>query len=186
MFVAHSLGGLICAQALLKAHNNVDEPDRAVEVSARRIAFLGTPFQGSDMAGWAEMGRKFASLLQDTNKELLNDLKQDSYQLKTISEGFPEWLREREGKSLTKVEIVFFTEELATGSLGKIVTDESAHIKGYKVLTLHANHQDMCKFSGKDDDKYQAVLDVLRRWVKELKEPQEEVKKPQEVSFPPG
>lgn len=134
--MAHSLGGLVCAQvsdvqcrfvtklisgqALLKAHKHVDAPDRAVEESVRRIAFLGTPFQGSDMAGWGEMGRKFASLLQDTNKALLDDLKQDSYQLKTISEGFPEWLREREGKRETKMEIVFFTEELTTGSLGKV------------------------------------------------------------------
>ncbi|KAL8904848.1 MAG: hypothetical protein Q9207_003008 [Kuettlingeria erythrocarpa] len=182
VFVAHSLGGLVCAQALLQAHKLVEEPESAVGKSVHRIAFLGTPFQGLDMAWWADMGRKLASLLHDTNKTILNDLKQESYQLKAIAEEFPEWLREREGRPETKVEVVFFTEELTTGNMGKIVTDDSAHIKGYKALTLHANHQDMCKFSGKDDDKYQAVLDVLRRWVNKLKETPEEVKKRREGS----
>lgn len=202
MFVIRFATRLIDGQALLQAHKLVDEPERAIGESVRRIAFLGTPFRGSDTAWWADMGRKLASLLQDTNKTILSDLKQESYQLKAIAEEFPQWLREREGKPETKVEIVFFTEELTTGNLGKvsepkpdqddvadrvkIVTDDSAHIKGYKALTLHANHQDMCKFSGKDDDKYQAVLDVLRRWVNKLKEPPEEVKKPREVSSTTG
>ncbi|KAI4275684.1 MAG: hypothetical protein LQ337_003040 [Flavoplaca oasis] len=170
-----SLGGL----ALIDAYKSAEKSDRAMEESVRRIAFLGTPFQGSDIAKWTDFGRKITDLFGDTNKVLLDDLKQGSYQLKAISEKFPEWLRGREGAEATKVEIVCFTEEFVTGHLGKIVTDESAHIKGYKVLTLHANHQDMCKFSDKDDENYKAVMKVLLRWVKDLKEQQ--LKKPKEV-----
>ena len=59
--------------------------------------------------------------------------------------------------------------------------DGSAQIKSYKNLSLHANHQNMCKFSGKEDDKYQAVLGVLQRWVKDLRDASEAVK-PSEVS----
>ncbi|KAL8876237.1 MAG: hypothetical protein Q9198_005531 [Flavoplaca austrocitrina] len=132
-----------------------------MEESVRRIAFLGTPFQGTDIAKWTDFGRKITDLFGDTNKVLLDNLKQGSYQLKAISEKFPDWLRGREGAEATKVEIVCFTEEFATGHLGKTVTDESAHIKGYKVLTLHTNHQDMCKFSDKDDENYKAVMKVL-------------------------
>lgn len=91
-----------------------------MEESVRRIAFLGTPFQGSDIAKWTDFGRKITDLFGDTNKVLLDDLKQGSYQLKAISEKFPEWLRGREGAEATKVEIVCFTEEFVTGHLGKV------------------------------------------------------------------
>ncbi|KAL8853777.1 MAG: hypothetical protein Q9221_001420 [Calogaya cf. arnoldii] len=169
------------AQALLVAQRGVEESDRAIEEFARGVAFLDTPFQGSDMAKWADIGRRLVDLFsKDTNKELLKEIQENSYQLKEISEKFPEWLRKRGGKKETSVEIVFFTEELETGQVGKIVTDESAHIKGYKVLSLHSNHQDMCKFSGQDDAKYQSVLTVLREWVERLAE--QKTKKPQEAS----
>ena len=52
----------------------------------------------------------------------------------------------------------------------KVVTDDSAHIRGYKALTLSDDHEGMCKCSGEDDNKYQTILGVLRRWVTELKE----------------
>ena len=67
-------------------------------------------------------------------------------------------------------------------TLSQIVKDESARIKGHKFLTIRANHENMCKFEGEHDDNYRIVLDVLRRWVKELKESSEEAKKPTEVS----
>ncbi|KAI4150589.1 MAG: hypothetical protein L6R39_002237 [Caloplaca ligustica] len=185
IFVTHSLGGLVCAQALLKAHKSVDEPDRAVEEATRRVAFLGTPFQGSEIVGWAEIGARLVSLLQDTNKALLADLKQSGHQLATISEHFPGWLREREGAMATNVEIVCFTEELETGKLGKIVTDESAHIKGYKVLSLHADHQGICKCSDRDDDKYQSLLDVLQRWMEGLEKAPEEAEQLREAASTP-
>ncbi|KAL9595413.1 MAG: hypothetical protein Q9219_006456 [cf. Caloplaca sp. 3 TL-2023] len=168
--------------AILKAHNHVDEPDRKIEKSTRRLAFLSTPFQGAETASWAEIARRLADLLFDTNKDLLKDIRQNSDQLRTISEGFPEWLREREGETESRVEVIFFVEELATRNLGKIVTDESAHIKGYKLLTIRADHENMCKFGGEHDDNYRIVRDVLRRWVKELKESLEEVKKPTEAA----
>ncbi|KAL8998782.1 MAG: hypothetical protein Q9169_002232 [Polycauliona sp. 2 TL-2023] len=151
------LGGL----ALLSAHRSAEKSNRAIADSARGIVFLGTPFQGSDLTKWITLGNTFARLFGDTNPELPNELHQGSYQLKNISEKFPEWLRD-------------------TDTTAEIVTHESAKIDGYQVLTLHANHQDMCKFSDRDDAKYQAVMSVLRGWVNDLKEPKK--KKTQEWS----
>ena len=61
------------------------------------------------------------------------------------------------------------------------MTDDSAHIKGYKTITLSDDHQGMCKCSGADDNKYQTILGVLQRWVTELKDTSK-ADKPQEVS----
>ena len=61
------------------------------------------------------------------------------------------------------------------------MADESAHIKGYKTITLSDDHEGMCKCSGTDDVKYKTLLGVLRRWVTELKETSK-ADTPQEVS----
>ncbi|KAL8734453.1 MAG: hypothetical protein Q9181_003191 [Wetmoreana brouardii] len=107
-------------KALLKARNHVEEPDRRVEASTRRIAFLGTHFQGSDQARWAQVEIRMAGLVGETNKELMRELDRDSDRLAAITEGFPDWLRGREVEKATKVEIICFKEELETGSLGKV------------------------------------------------------------------
>ncbi|KAL8952472.1 MAG: hypothetical protein Q9222_001613 [Ikaeria aurantiellina] len=166
IFVAHSLGGLVCAQALLEAHGSSEENDKAIQEFTRCIAFLGTPFQGSDMARWAESLQRLV-LLHPTNRELLSSLKKDSPLLAKISEKFPNWLRGRAANADTKVDIVCFTEAKEMKGVGKVVTDDAAHIKGYPAFSLNANHQDMCKFSGKEDNNYRTVRDVLQRSVKE-------------------
>ena len=54
-FVAHSFGGLILEQILRVAHDSsTRQPDAASFVRrVRRIAFLGTPHGGADLATWA-------------------------------------------------------------------------------------------------------------------------------------
>ena len=54
-FVAHSLGGLILEQILRVAHDSSSrQPDAARFVErVSRIAFLGTPHRGADLATWA-------------------------------------------------------------------------------------------------------------------------------------
>ncbi|KAL8837687.1 MAG: hypothetical protein Q9170_002419 [Blastenia crenularia] len=194
IFIVHSLGGL----ALLDAHKGAEEPNKAVEESARRICFLATPFRGSDKVPLLEVASKLAGLFCSTNPAILSGLKQHGYQLEEIAQDFPEWLRKREAKPNTKVEIVCYMEEIVTGNFGKasyetcyqhdaangpkIVTDDSARIDGYPLRSLHANHTDICKFSGKEDDKYKTVLGVLRQWVDDLKE-SSKVKNPEEVSY---
>ena len=59
--------------------------------------------------------------------------------------------------------------------------DDSARIPSYKSLSIHADHQGMCKFSGKDDSNYHSVLDILQKWVKDLKAASGD-KKPQDIS----
>ena len=63
----------------------------------------------------------------------------------------------------------------------KVVTDGSAHIRGYEALTPSDDHGGMCKCSGEDDNKYQTILGVLRRCVTELRDTAK-ADKPEEVS----
>lgn len=137
-----------------------------VAEQTKRIAFLGTPFQGSDKAKWAEtIAAKLDKLgLKKANKELLKHLENDSVKLKTLGEGFPQWLRRREGDPATRVGIVCFAEEF-----GDIVPKESAKLPGHELRILPATHVEMCKFSSDGDTSYRRVRDVLREWVDEIK-----------------
>jgi pimeloyl-ACP methyl ester carboxylesterase len=48
LFVAHSLGGLVCQDALLLCVNPNDEAQGTLLDSTRGVAFMGTPNAGSD------------------------------------------------------------------------------------------------------------------------------------------
>ena len=105
---------------MIKARNDLDESYNAVEKSTRRIAFLGTPFQGSAKAGWASLGTKLARMLGETNQKLLDDLKQGCPELATLADEFQCWLGNRDGVKAPKVEITCFKEALTTGSIGMV------------------------------------------------------------------
>ena len=50
IFVAHSLGGIVCKDALLLSKNSRESHLRSVSDSTFAIAFMGTPHSGSSLA----------------------------------------------------------------------------------------------------------------------------------------
>ena len=53
-----------------------------------RITFLGTPFQDSDEAEWAQVGRVFVSRSAHPNAALLGDLEKNSNVLINLEDSF--------------------------------------------------------------------------------------------------
>ena len=45
----------------------------------------------------------------------------------------------------------------------------SAHLEGHDTQSLRADHSGICKFSDRDDPKYQTVLKVLQAWIEEYR-----------------
>ena len=132
------------------------------------VAFLGTPFEGSNKAQWAGTARILMKLLRlsNDNKELLDNLEPRSSSLATLSRDFPLWLAKE--NSTKKINVMCFYEE-GDSSVGKIVSQQSASIQGQESLSLHSDHIGMCKFSNAEDANYKTVMQVLRGWVDELK-----------------
>lgn len=175
IFVAHSLGGIVCANALLLAGNSPEEPVREIGKRTRGIAFLGTPFEGSDKAKWAETGLRFFLLFKDTNDAIPTDLREDSKKLSDVGEAFPDLLRRRRESEepRSKIEVTCFCEERRTKILGlagleTVVSRESASLSGYETLSIPANHLKMCRFEESEEIGYQRVAGVLLRWTKNL------------------
>ncbi|KAM5479541.1 hypothetical protein McanCB56680_005469 [Microsporum canis] len=158
IFVVHSLGGL----ALVFSDRSADQHLKNIADCTRGIIFLGTPHEGSDKAKWVKRGQAFASLIgRDVNKEVHDILSEGSSRLSELDSTFMNFLRSRRE-----------SKDLKTASIEVIVSKASASITGYETQSIPADHRDMCKFASKDEDGYQRISRVLKRWAVMLQSPQ--------------
>lgn len=174
IFVAHSLGGLVVANALSRPHGT-DEASKEPADNTIGALFLGTPFEGSSLAKYASLAIQFLQYFMPTQKENLKDLEKRSNKLASINDSFAKFLKERD-RSKTKpwLEIACFFEErsLYKGSvkIGKIVPKESASWLGVDALSIPKDHIEMCKFEDEEGSDYRSVADKLSQWVGDIDE----------------
>ncbi|KAF2205149.1 hypothetical protein GQ43DRAFT_453291 [Delitschia confertaspora ATCC 74209] len=136
IFIAHSLGGLVCEEAL--------------------------NLSGSYLASWASTLAKYVSVFRGTNQEILKTLQPGSSDLQRAAEDFQYMLRRDE----IKIEVFCFYEAvMMNGQVGKIVESESAIMAGYKICSINADHRNMTKFTGKTNAGYGQVRGILNRWI---------------------
>lgn len=119
IFVAHSLGGLVTEQALTHSKNSAKQHLNQVKRHTIGIVFLGVPHCESDLKAWAIVGRHIASILRQTNKDILGVLNPDSEMLHVVENNFHTNLRQRKDDP---IEIVGFYEELPMKGIGDVTT----------------------------------------------------------------
>lgn len=162
VFVSHSLGGLVCEAALVLCEKR--EALSSILDSTLGIVFLGTPHGGSDLAVWGTTVARYVNIVRGTNKDILKNLQPGSTDLQQVEDDFQHLLKRKE----VNLKVFCFYEELKiNATIGKIVEDRSAIIRGYDSCSIHADHRNMTKFSGKADVGYGQVLGVLERWLRE-------------------
>lgn len=164
IFVAHSMGGLVCKKALLLSRNHPEPHLRGIFDSLTGIIFMGSPHQGSWVADWADTPVSALGFLRATNSLLLEALGTDNQFLEGIQHDFLSMLREQQSQLDRKIQITCFFEELPTYGNKTVVSQTSATLEGYTSLSIHANHRDMVKFATAEDTGFQRVLGELRRW----------------------
>ncbi|KAI9772504.1 MAG: hypothetical protein M1840_000709 [Geoglossum simile] len=172
IFVAHSLGGLVCENALTIAANSEQHQKHILDYT-RAIAFLGTPHRGSELANWATIAGNMINVLKRTNIHILKTLKPESEVLEIITQEFHRMLKSREEGKGTTINITCYAEELAVSRLGNsfmVVPLPSAILERYPYKTIHSDHINMTKFE-KRDDGYKKVYIELKRWVGDAKVP---------------
>ncbi|KXX79794.1 Vegetative incompatibility protein HET-E-1 [Madurella mycetomatis] len=170
IFVAHSLGGLVCKKAILLSRNNPGAHLRGIFDCTRGIAFMGTPHKGSWMAGWAKIPASTIGLVKSTNKSLLGILETDDQFLESIQVEFWSMVRGlREGGRC--FEVTCFFEELPLSAFGKVVSKESATLEGYASFSIHANYSDMTKFASAEENGFKRLLGELVRWASQVRHP---------------
>lgn len=167
-FVCHSLGGLVCQDALVTAGQRPEHHLRNILYSTRGIIFLGTPHHGAGLAKWAEMLAKSIGILKQTNPDILAVLETDSEVLARIQDSFHTMIRSRNQDGARPIEMTCFYEELPLPGIGVVVPPHSAILPGYIPIGIHSDHMDMTKFEHEEDPGFNAVAGELRRWTKAL------------------
>ncbi len=163
IFVAHSLGGLVCKEAILLSRNNPEPHLRGIFDCVIGIMFMGTPHKGSWMADWANIPASALGLVKSTKKSLLTILETDNQLLESIQVRFWSMVRElREGGR--GLEVTCFFEELPLPVAGQVVSKESATLESYTSVSVRANHSDMVKFGSVEDTGFRRLLGELTRW----------------------
>lgn len=168
IFVAHSLGGLVCKKAVLRSRNNPDAHLRSIFDCTKGIIFMGTPHKGSWMADWATIPAGALGVVKSTNRSLLKILETDDQLLEALQVDFWSMIRELR-ESGRPLEVTCFFEELPLPVVGKVVSKESATLEGYNPISIHANHSDMVRFSSAHDNGFKRLLGELVRWESEFR-----------------
>jgi protein SERAC1 len=163
IFVAHSLGGLVCKEAILSSRNNPEPHLCDVFEHMTGIIFMGTPHRGSWMADWMKIPASALGVLKSTNKSLLQVLGTDDQLLESIQFRFWSMVRGQR-ESGRRLEITCFFEELPLPVVGQVVSKVSATLEGYTSVSIHANHRDMVKFRTENDNGFKRLVGDLMRW----------------------
>ncbi|KAK8071357.1 LipA and NB-ARC domain-containing protein [Apiospora hydei] len=169
ILAAHSMGGLMCEDALLASQNSPESHLRAILECTYGILFLGTPHSGSGLATSAERLAKLIGLIKDTNPRILGVLRRDSEVLSRIQDDFHTMLRSRTFDGYPPISISCCYEELPLQGIGEVVPKTSAILHGYPAIGIRANHRDMVRFSSPDELGFLSITGELKRWVDGLR-----------------
>ncbi|KAL2056045.1 hypothetical protein ABVK25_003687 [Lepraria finkii] len=168
VFVAHSMGGIVCQDALLKSRGSADQHTQRILQQTQGIVFMGTPHCGSGLAEWAVVGSKFLQYFRRVNQGTLEILQQKSEVMGRIRQDFHTMLRGRDRNKEKEIAIICFYEELPVRAIGEIVPKDSATLDRYTSIGIHANHIDMSKFMSDQDPDYRNVLSELQRFIESI------------------
>ncbi|WZH48136.1 uncharacterized protein QYS62_009302 [Fusarium acuminatum] len=170
IFVCHSLGGLVCQDALVTARQRSEQHLQDIVNFTRGVIFLGTPHHGSSLAKFGELVSRSVGLLKETNSDIVQVLTRDSEVLARIQDSFQALLMARSKDESSMIEITCFYEELPTKRYGMIVPKHSAILPGYVSIGIHKNHAEMTKFSHSDEPGFKAICGELKRWINKIQE----------------
>lgn len=166
VFIVHSMGGLVCEQALILCNTSNEDRLSRILNSTVGILFMGTPHRGSSLATWGSTLAKYLNMVRRVNRDIVKSLEVTSPVLRAVQEEFQKILLKPEHRD--RIRIFCFYEELAIPLVGMIVPKDSAIFQQYPNTSIHANHMDMTKFSDANDPGYCSVRGILQDWIGSL------------------
>lgn len=120
IFVCHSLGGLVCEDALIRSKERPERHLQNILRFTRGIAFLGTPHHGSSLARWAELLSRHIGVVKQTNTEIIAVLRRESEVLARIQDSFHTMIMARGTGASERIHITCFFEELPLPGIGQV------------------------------------------------------------------
>jgi tetratricopeptide (TPR) repeat protein/pimeloyl-ACP methyl ester carboxylesterase len=168
IFIGHSLGGLLIKQMLRTAESMASYQADAANLLQRveKIAFLGTPHSGSELASLGDRLRIIIRPSAATAALVRNDPN-----LRDLNNWYRDWANAR---SLSHL---ILTETSPTRVLGMIVPPDSADpgLSRVRSVAVAADHITICKPSTATQDIYVLLRDFVTRQLDKPKSLSDEV-----------
>ncbi|KAI8954389.1 hypothetical protein F4801DRAFT_575466 [Xylaria longipes] len=166
LFIAHNLGGIVVQEMLRRGRECQSHQQHLFRIfqSTIGIMFFGTPHGGADPCGFLHRVSEsiiHASKLKPKGKAIPG-LLPPSDRLRELKDDFGPMARAQKWK------IHSFQEELGSDSIKgrKVLEDAFSHLNCPAIEAkqhIHANHMDMCRFSGMEDPEYRKVAAAFNR-----------------------
>jgi protein SERAC1 len=169
IFVAHSLGGLVCKMAIMTSKDNPAPHLKAIFRHVKGILFMGTPHTGSWMADWIKIPAWGLGVVKSSNRSLLSILQTEDQLLESLQISFLSMVRDLRDNYNRRIEVTCFYEELPMPVVGEVVSKASATFSDHPLMSIHANHSDMVKFASIEDNGFKRLTGELVRWESELR-----------------
>ena len=169
IFVAHSLGGLVCKKAITTSRDSPTPHLKEIFTYVKGIVFMGTPHCGSWMADWAKIPARGLGVLKSTNRTLLSILQTEDQLLESLQISFLSMIHDLRDNHQRHIEVTCFFEELSLPVVGKVVSKDSATFAAYPAMSIRGNHSDMVKFATVEDNGFKRLAGELVRWERELR-----------------
>ena len=165
IFVAHSLGGLLCKKAVILAGIRPETTSRKLSQSIFGVVFMGTPQQESSATNFGLLGG-IVAFTQTLAVRAQNWTNRDTESLTSLNHEFLAYIRRQEGGRAIKTLSCF--EENETKYVGSVVPEAIATIPGGSKMSLPGDHSRMVKFGSKEDLGFQKISSFLKMWTDEL------------------
>jgi hypothetical protein len=154
VFIAHSLGGLVCANILAKKTSQSHYSD-LIDITSRcvEIVFLATPFYGYDSKAWEKITQK---LCPTTKVE-----KNNSSSAIQVQQAFQTLLANRFSKPAFRVKNL--VEDGDEHIPNVVITADSAELNPVTPVAIKADHQSISKCVDKRDLTFEYILESLQK-----------------------
>ncbi|EPE05467.1 kinesin light chain [Ophiostoma piceae UAMH 11346] len=163
VFVAHSLGGLVCKRATYRSFHNKDPKIKAIASCLLGIIFMGTPHTGSFYANIFSPLVSGISFFKSAGKPLLKALTKDSETATDLNEDFVGVV---DLVDKTTNIFCFFEGKPKRGVKHLIVNRASATFSQWPSQMINSDHSNMVKFQSDADPDFQFLCGVLRDFLR--------------------
>jgi protein SERAC1 len=170
IFVAHSLGGIVCANACAAQYDTEEIFDEGyLRKLTTGVLFLSTPFPGSlppsdNTREWTEVAENFRNNLLEPSKGAQSQPKVQVDRVAKIDTDFFEALHILNDQA-DGIKISFFCERppLKRGAITApvIVGDDSIR---YESTVFETDHLSICRYKDAKSAVYQEVAEKIKEW----------------------
>ncbi|KAJ6003563.1 hypothetical protein N7522_006255 [Penicillium canescens] len=168
IFVCHSLGGLVCEDALYTSRQQSAPHFLDIFHSARGIIFIDPPNHEYGHESWTDTVFSSTGFPRQANSDSTTILKANSEVFTGIEKHFHDMVEANSAGDQPPIKVTYFYEKPLKLGVDLSVRKKSAIPSVHTPMRLDSKHIDMKKFANADDPGFMAVCEELLQWMRDM------------------